>query len=296
MKHVIIAGGAGFIGSHLCEAFLLREFAVTVLDNLTTGRRVNLEAAAEQEHFDFIECDVSGPIDVRDMRFVAEHGIDGVLNLTNPKDGSRGAMNLIELALKSKARRYLLTSCAKANGDWASEARVVDAAQRQGLSAAIARIFDVYGPRMRANDDSLISGFCVQAVSGSPLKFWREDLRARRIDACFVSDIAEGLVRLFKSRVRSFVRFNAAKSYSAPDLARKIGRLAGCEVEIEGVESSHKKSDHADMAAAQQLLDWRAMIDLEDGLRRTLAYFDAEIMAKRRKDALPEIFPWQEAS
>ncbi len=276
-KHVVVTGGAGFIGSFLCESFLKRGYAVTAIDNFLTGRRENISDAEKSPHFGFVEADVSRPFP--EIPFIKKFGLHGVLHFACPASpvdfekipfeimavDSLGTMNTVELALKHDAR-YLVASTSEIYGDPLehpqketyfgnvntigpracydeakrfSEAYVSTAIRGVGkyngesyrpLNGGMVRIFNTYGPRMRPDDGRVVPELCMQALAGKDLTICGDGTQTRSF--CFVSDLVEGIVRLFESGEKNPVNIGNPGEYSILQFAETILKLTGSSSKI----------------------------------------------------------------
>lgn len=328
MHHVLITGGAGFVGSHLCELFLQRGYAVTAVDNLVTGARSNLAEAEGHPRFRFLEWDVCQPIPEERLPLLREFGLFGVLHLACPASpvdfdripfeilavDSLGTMHAVDLALRYRAR-FLLASTSEIYGDplehpqreeyWGNvntigpracydetkrfaEAYVSTAARGKGLykgkpfeplDARIVRIFNTYGPRMRADDGRVVPELCVRAMRGQSLTVHGDGLQTRSF--CFVSDLVEGIFRLFESDVREPVNLGNPVEFTVLEFARQVQKLVaektGRAAEIEHQEGrpDDPRQRRPDITRARKRLGWEPRVSLEEGLRRTLVHFEA---------------------
>ncbi|MDB5037685.1 MAG: NAD-dependent dehydratase [Bacteriovoracaceae bacterium] len=323
MKHVLITGGAGFIGSHLCDTFIARGYAVTAIDNFLTGKISNLDRVIKNPHFDFLKWDVCEPIPVQKVRFLSEFGLQGILHFACPpspvdfekipfeilKVDSLGTINTVDLAIQYSAR-YLLASTSEVYGDPLehpqtetyfgnvnsvgpracydeakrfSEAYVSTSMRGLGLyrskkykplNAAIVRIFNTYGPRMRQDDGRVIPEFCTQALRGGELPVCGDGSQTRSL--CFVSDLVEGIVRLFEGNVHKPVNIGNPDERSVFEMARFISELVykmtGVSSKIKFVparpEDPRKRKPNTDLA--QKLLGWKPNVSLTEGLKMTI--------------------------
>lgn len=316
MKHLLITGGAGFIGSHLCDQFLSRGYAVTALDNFVTGRMENLAHAKGNPNFDFVEWDISKPLDGAKIPFIARHGLHGVLHFACPASpvdferipfeilevDSLGTMHTVELALKHKAR-YLLASTSEIYGDplvhpqsedyWGNvntvgprscydetkrfaEAYVSTAMWKAGLNAGILRIFNTYGPRMRPDDGRIVPELCMQALQGKPLTVHGDGMQTRSF--CYVSDLVDGIVRLFESDVKVPVNLGNPIERTVMEFAETTRKLAGGKSELKHLpgRTDDPRRRCPDITRARTLLGWQPRVDLEAGLRASLDYFRSQ--------------------
>jgi dTDP-glucose 4,6-dehydratase len=317
MKHVLITGGSGFIGSHLCDLFLSKGWAVTAVDNFVTGRKVNLTEALRHPEFDLVEQDVVEPLVESRFKLIAKYGLHGVLHFACPASpvdfekipfeilevDSIGTKNTVELALRHGAR-YLVASTSETYGDplvhpqpetyWGNvntigpracydetkrfaEAYVSSAVRYKKLDAGIVRIFNTYGPRMRADDGRVVPQLCIEALNGRPMSIHGTGMQTRSF--CFVSDLVDGIVRLFESSVKDPVNIGNPVEHTVLDFARTVGRLAGGSSEIRhqpGREDDPKRRC-PDITRARTLLGWSPKVDLEEGLRLSLEYFRTQM-------------------
>ncbi len=309
---VLITGAAGFLGSHLADRFLAEGHEVIGMDNLITGSRDNLAHLAGHPRFVFVEHDVT--------RFIAVDGpLDGVLHFASPaspidylelpiqtlKVGSLGTHNSLGLA-KAKRARYLLASTSEVYGDplvhpqpesyWGNvnpvgPRGVYDEAKRfaeamtmayhryHGVDTRIVRIFNTYGPRMRARDGRVVSNFIVQALRGEPLTVYGDGSQTRSF--CYVSDLIEGIYRLFMSGEHDPVNVGNPDEFTVLELAELVRRLTGSAAPIafRPLPVDDPKVRQPDITRARRLLAWEPVVTLEDGLRRTIAYFQTQLAA-----------------
>lgn len=320
MKHVIVTGGSGFLGSHLCEKLLLRGYAVSAVDNFVTGRKENVESLKDHPHFQLIEWDVSEELPASKVPMLQRWGLYGLLHFACPaspvdfdkipfeilKVDSIGTMHTVELAHRYQAR-YLIASTSEIYGDplihpqtedyfgnvnttgpraCYDEAKrfseaYVSTAQRgykgKPLNAALVRIFNTYGPRMRADDGRIVPELCVQALQGKPLTIHGDGKQTRSY--CYVSDLIEGIVRLFESDVRLPVNIGNPEEYTVLEFSELARELTGSRSRLEYLPSrpDDPKRRCPDIRRAQKLLQWSPQVPLREGLRLTLEYFKKQI-------------------
>lgn len=319
MKHLLITGGAGFIGSHLCDAFLSRGYAVTAVDNFITGRRENLSLAFQSQQFDFLEWDVSQPLGKKldELKFFNKYGLTGVLHFACPASpvdfdripfqildvDSLGTKYTVELALRYQAR-YLLASTSEIYGDplvhpqsesyWGNvntigpracydetkrfaEAYVSTAIRLAGLNAGILRIFNTYGPRMRPDDGRIVPELCMKALQGLPLTLHGDGQQTRSF--CYVSDLVDGIVRLFESAVQQPVNLGNPQERTVLEFAQTVLNLTSGKSVIEYLparpDDPRRRCPNIDRA--RELLGWSPRVDLEAGLKASLDYFQASL-------------------
>lgn len=327
-KHLVVTGGAGFIGSHLCEALLDRGYAVTAVDNLVTGRKENIQSLLGRPDFDFLEWDVCQALPENRMKFLSAHGgMHGLLHFACPASpvdfdripfeilavDSLGTMHTVELALKHDAR-YLLASTSEIYGDplvhpqeesyWGNvntigpracydetkrfaEAYVSTAMRGAGtrcgkpyrpLNGGIVRIFNTYGPRMRPDDGRIVPELCIQALKGEPLTIHGDGTQTRSF--CFVSDLVEGIIRLFESDVKEPVNLGNPIERSVLEFAEAILKLTGGRSALKHLPGrpDDPRKRCPDISRAHELLGgWTPEVDLEPGLRASLDFFRSRI-------------------
>lgn len=306
---VVITGAAGFVGSHLADRFIRDGHSVVGFDNLLTGSMGNLAHLESSDRFEFIRQDVTEGIQVAGP-------VEGVLHLASPaspidylkypietmKVGSLGTLKALGLA-KAKGARLLLASTSEVYGDpevhpqresyWGNvnpigPRSVYDEAKRfaealtmgyhraHGLSTRIARIFNTYGPRMRADDGRVVSNFVVQALRGEPLTLYGDGNQTRSF--AYVSDTVEGLYRLFSSDYSDPVNVGNPNEYTVRQLAQLIIKLTGSQSSIvfRPLPEDDPKVRRPDITVARRKLGWEPTIALEEGLARTIASFRSQ--------------------
>jgi dTDP-glucose 4,6-dehydratase len=303
----VITGGAGFIGSHLCERFLAEGYEVVCIDNLLTGSRRNFEHLLSNTYFNFIEHNISEPVEI-------DGPVDNVLHFASPaspvdylahpiptlKVGSLGTHNALGLA-KAKDARFLLASTSEIYGDpdvhpqredyWGNVNPIgprgcYDEAKRfaeaitmayhrfHGVKTRIVRIFNTYGPRMRLNDGRVLPNFMKQALRGDPITIYGKGEQTRSF--CYVSDLVEGIYRLLHVDFSQPVNLGNPSEITVHELAQEIIALVeGTKSKIvyENLPEDDPKRRKPDITRAQTLLGWNPTIDRAEGFRRTLTYF-----------------------
>jgi len=308
---VLITGGAGFLGSHLCDRFLAEGHQVVAMDNLITGSIRNIEHLAGNENFLFIRHDISNFI------FVPGE-IDAVLHFASPaspidylkypiptlKVGSLGTHNALGVAL-AKGARFLLASTSEIYGDplvhpqtedYAGNVDTIgprgvyDEAKRfaeaitmayhrsHGLETRIVRIFNTYGPRMRLDDGRVVPNFVGQALRGEPLTVYGDGAQTRSF--CFVEDLIEGIYRLLNSNFAEPVNIGNPHEMTIAEFARLINELtgnAGGTVFEDARIKGDPQTRQPDITRAKHILGWEPKIALRDGLERTISYFRNQI-------------------
>jgi dTDP-glucose 4,6-dehydratase len=302
MATAVVTGGAGFLGSHLCESLLGRGYRVICIDNLESSTLTNLEYI-RSEDFVFLYHDVMQPIQIDEPVDVVFHlaalasPIDYLRQpLFSLKTGSYGTHNALGLA-KWKRARFLLASTSEIYGDplvhpqpetyWGNvnpvgprgvydeakryaEAMTMAYHSQQGLDTSIARIFNTYGPRMRSHDGRAIPNFMHQALEGEPLTVYGDGSQTRSF--CFVDDLIRGLVALAESGEHLPVNLGNPGEFTILELAQTILRVTGSSSEIvfEALPVDDPQIRQPDITRAKQILGWEPEIPLEEGLRRML--------------------------
>ncbi|HWV57598.1 MAG TPA: UDP-glucuronic acid decarboxylase family protein [Longimicrobiales bacterium] len=307
---VLISGAAGFLGSHLCDRFLDEGHDVVGMDNLITGSEENIAHLRNHPRFVFIRHDVTDYIDV-------DGPLDGVLHFASPaspvdyielpiqtlKVGSLGTHNTLGVA-KAKGARYLLASTSEVYGDpqihpqdeeyWGhvntiGPRGVYDEAKRfaeamtmayhryHGVDTRIVRIFNTYGPRMRPADGRVVSNFIVQALRGDPLTVYGDGSQTRSF--CYVSDEVEGIYRLFMSDYNEPVNIGNPDEFTVRELAERVIQLTGStsSIEFRPLPVDDPKIRRPAIDRARTILGWEPRVALDEGLRRTIPYFQAFI-------------------
>ena len=305
-QRAVVTGGAGFLGSHLAERLLDDGYEVLCLDNFLTGRPSNVDHLLERDGFRLVRCDVSEYIHVGGQ-------VDAVLHFASPaspidylqlpihtlKVGSIGTLHALGLA-KEKGSRFLLASTSETYGDpqvhpqpesyWGhvnpvGPRGVYDEAKRfaealtmayrntHAVDTAIVRIFNTFGPRMRASDGRAIPNFISQALRNEPLTVAGDGTQTRSV--CYVDDLVEGIVRLLHSGHPGPMNIGNPQELSMLELAELVRDLAGATSPIEFVERPRDDPTvrQPDITLAKDCLAWEPKIDLVDGLGRTLAWF-----------------------
>ncbi len=303
----VVTGGAGFVGSHLCERFLADGHEVICVDNLLTGSRKNLEAIADHPQFSFLEHDISEPIHI-------DGPIDNILHFASPaspadylahpiptlKVGSLGTHNALGLA-KLKNARFLLASTSEVYGDpevhpqredyWGhvnpvgprgcydeakrfAEAITMAYCRFHAVRTRIVRIFNTYGPRMRLNDGRVLPAFMSQILRNEPMSIFGQGLQTRSF--CYVDDLVEGIVRLLYTDYSEPVNIGNPSEITVLELAREIQAMVPESTSIlafHDLPQDDPKRRRPDITRARQLLGWTPKVERADGLLRTLAYF-----------------------
>jgi len=305
-RRAVVTGGAGFLGSHLCDGLLARGYEVLCLDNLSTGAWDNVAHLAHVPGFRIVETDVTRPFDVPGR-------VDAVLHFASPaspvdylqlpietlKVGSEGTMHALDLA-RAKGSRFLLASTSEAYGDpqvhpqpesyWGhvnpvGPRGVYDEAKRfaeavtmayrrtHGVDTGIARIFNTYGPRMRPHDGRAIPTFIRQALRGEPITVAGDGEQTRSV--CFVDDTVAGLLALLESGHPGPVNIGNPGELSVLKLAERVVQMVGGSSTIVHVPRPEDDPTvrQPDITLAREVLGWAPAVSLEDGLTTTIDWF-----------------------
>ncbi len=302
----VVTGGAGFLGSHLCDALVARGHRVVCVDNLITGNLENIGQLRNRPAFLFIEQDVTHPIAIEGpVHFVYHFAspaspIDYLkLPIQTLKVGALGTHNALGLA-RAKRAVFLLASTSEVYGDplvhpqqesyWGNvnpigPRGVYDEAKRfaealtmayhrsHGLDTKIVRIFNTYGPRMRPNDGRVVPAFIKQALAGAPLTVFGSGAQTRSF--CYVSDLVRGIIALAASGTHDPVNLGNPREMTVNEFARKILELTGSRsgIEYHPLPEDDPRTRQPDIARARALLHWEPEVALEQGLALTLDYF-----------------------
>src|SRR3954451_12425403 len=310
MPTAVVTGGAGFLGSHLCDALVADGYRVVCVDSLETGSLQNVEHL-RGESFEFVNHDITrhleieGPVDVVYHLASPASPIDYLrLPLLTLKVGSQGTHNALGLA-KWERPRFLLPSTSEVYGDplihrqpetyWVNvnpigprggydeakryaEALTMAYHRQQGLDTCIVRIFNTYGPRMRPHDGRAIPTFLRQALANEPLTVFGDGSQTRSF--CYVSDLIEGIVRLAESGIHQPVNIGNPNEFTLLELAHAVIDVTGSRSEIvfEALPTDDPQVRQPDISLARELLGWEPTVELRDGLRRTLDVAVAEML------------------
>ncbi|WP_418119023.1 UDP-glucuronic acid decarboxylase family protein [Variovorax sp. 350MFTsu5.1] len=309
---ILVTGGAGFLGSHLCEQLLALGHDVLCADNFFTGTRRNVEHLLSDPHFELISHDVIQPLDVE---------VDRIYNLACPaspvhyqrdpvyttKTIVLGAFNMLDLA-KRQGARILQASTSEVYGDpgvhpqpesyWGNvnpvgvrscydegkrcaETLFFDYHRQHGVDIRVARIFNTYGPRMHPEDGRVVPNFVVQALRGNPITIYGNGLQTRSF--CFVDDLVEGLGRFMEANPGGPgpVNIGNPAEVTVRDLAQLIIDLTGSSSKLvfAPLPPDDPTQRRPDVSAAAQMFGWQPGVQLRDGLRKTIAYFDGLLSA-----------------
>ncbi|HEX9793747.1 MAG TPA: UDP-glucuronic acid decarboxylase family protein [Planctomycetota bacterium] len=306
MTRALVTGGAGFLGSHLCERLLERGYEVLAMDNLITGDPRNIEHLRGNPQFEFVQHDVShyihlpGPLEAVFHFASPASPIDYVkIPIQTMKVGSLGTHNCLGLAL-AKGSRFLLASTSEVYGDplvhpqseeyfgnvnTISTRGVYDEAKRfaesltmayhrfHGLDTRIVRIFNTYGPRMRLADGRVLPSFVKSVLDGRPLTVFGDGSQTRSF--CYRDDLIEGILRLFDSDETTPVNIGNPHEITILEFAEIVQKVAGSKLAIEyrDLPDGDPKLRRPDITKARKLLDWEPQVPLEEGLRRAIDSF-----------------------
>ncbi len=316
IRRILIAGGAGFLGSHLCERLISAGHSVICIDNLSTGRLSNLNSLLRHGNFRFLRHDIVEPIDVH---------VDEIYNLACPaspphyqadpihtmKTNVIGSLNLLELAVRCEARIFQ-ASTSEVYGDpqvhpqpeayWgnvnsfgprscydegkrSAETLFHDFHQRLGVDIRIARIFNTYGPRMRPDDGRVVSNFVVQALKGEDITIYGDGSQTRSF--CYVDDLIEGFHRLMYGAqpIHTPVNIGNPGEFTVAALARQIIDMTGSHSRIvhRPLPVDDPRQRRPDISVAQRKLGWEPTTALAEGLKPTIAYFAQQLSAPTKE-------------
>jgi dTDP-glucose 4,6-dehydratase len=313
-RRALVTGGAGFVGSHLCDLLIGDGYSVVAADNLLTGRMANIEHLRNDSRFEFVKVDVSEPFDCSAVDYVfhfaspaspvdyGEHGIETL------KVGSLGTFNSLDVARKYSAR-FLLASTSECYGDplehpqketyWGhvnpigprsvydeskrfAEAVTMAYLRYHKVNTHIVRIFNTYGPRMQVNDGRVIPNFMRQALRGEGLTIYGDGSQTRSF--CYVSDEVDGILRLSRVEEHEPVNIGNPTEFTILECAQRVLSVTESKsaLKYEGLPQDDPKQRRPDIGKARRLLDWEPKVDLETGLKMSLEYFRAEVTALAR--------------
>lgn len=309
-KRIVVTGGAGFIGSHLCALLINQGHTVICFDNLVTGQKSNIDTLLKQSNFSFIKGDTRS---VSSNNHPFRDTIDEIYDLASPASvtyvtehpitaatvNALGTKNLLDIAQKHHAR-FFFASSSEVYGDpkehpqketyWGNvncigvrsgydegkrfgETLTMAYHREYGLDTRIARIFNTYGPHSHPKDSRVVPRFITQALAGRPLTVHGDGLQTRSF--CYVSDLVDGLVRLMESQVTEPVNLGNPDEHSIRDLAEQIIKKTRSTSSIEFIKRPPDDPEvrRPDITRAETLLSWHPKISLDKGLDRTIAYF-----------------------
>ncbi|HKD92068.1 MAG TPA: UDP-glucuronic acid decarboxylase family protein [Terriglobales bacterium] len=310
---VLVTGGAGFLGSHLCDALLGENHHVIAVDNLLTGRAANVAHLSRDARFELRQADITEPFDFGKVDYIfhfaspaspVDYSQWGIETL---KVGSLGTVNALELAHRHRAK-FFYSSTSECYGDplehpqpetyWGnvnpigprsvydegkrfSEAAVMAYYRYRKLDTRIVRIFNTYGPRMQLNDGRVVPNFMKQALRGEDLTVYGAGSQTRSF--CYVADEIEGIMRLAKSTEHLPVNVGNPNEFTILECAEMVLKITGSKSKIrfEPLPQDDPKQRRPDITKARALLGWEPKISLEEGLRRSLDYFRDAVTATK---------------
>jgi UDP-glucuronate decarboxylase len=306
-KRVLVTGGAGFLGSHLCDRLLGKGYDVLCVDNYYTGSKRNIAHLLKEPYFELCRHDITFPLYVE---------VDEIYNLACPaspihyqndpvqttKVNVHGSINMLGLAKRIKAK-ILQASTSEVygsptvhpqpetyrgnvncigprscydEGKRCAETLFFDYHRQHKIKIKVARIFNTYGPRMHLNDGRVVSNFVVQALKGEPITIFGDGTQTRSF--CYVDDMIDGLIRLMNSAddVTGPINLGKPEEYKILELAEKVIELTNSRTEIifKPLPVDDPKQRKPDITIAEEVLSWKPLVNLEEGLKKTIAYFE----------------------
>lgn len=313
-KRILVTGGAGFLGSHLCEKLVSAKHEVLCVDNFYTGSKENVSGLLKCPRFELMRHDITFPLYVE---------VDEIYNLACPaspihyqydpvqttKTSVHGSINMLGLAKRVKAK-ILQASTSEVYGDpevhpqtedyWGrvnpigqrscydegkrcAETLFFDYRRQHNLSIKVARIFNTYGPRMQPNDGRVVSNFIVQALTGRPISIYGDGKQTRSF--CYVDDLIDGLVRLMDTHdeITGPINLGNPAEFTMMELAETIIELTGAKssIEFKPLPTDDPRQRQPDIGRARDTLGWSPTVQLRDGLGKTIAYFDNLLRGQR---------------
>lgn len=321
-KRVLITGGAGFLGSHLCERLLDEGNDVICLDNYFTGTKQNINHLRENPHFELMRHDVTFPLYIE---------VDEIYNLACPaspihyqhdpvqttKTSVHGAINMLGLAKRTGAK-FFQASTSEVYGDphvhpqreeyWGNvnpigirscydegkrcaETLTFDYRRQHNMRVKVGRIFNTYGPRMHPNDGRVVSNFIMQALNNQDITLYGDGNQTRSF--CYVNDLIEAFVRIMATGddFTGPVNFGNPNEFTIKQLAEKVIELTGSKSKVifEPLPSDDPMQRKPDISLARRELDWEPTIQLEEGLQKTIAYFDGLMKSSGKKSGIRQV-------
>jgi len=320
-QRILVTGGAGFLGSHLCDRLLAEGFSVIAMDNLITGSTDNIAHLIGRDDFLFVQHDVTNYVYIRGPLFAVVH----LASPASPQDyldypihtlkvGALGSHIALGLA-KAKDARFLIASTSEVYGDplihpqpetyWGNvnpvgPRGVYDEAKRfaeamtmayhrtHGVNTKIARIFNTFGPRMRLNDGRAIPNFIMQALNGQPLTVYGDGQQTRSF--CYVDDLIDGVFRLLMSDLHDPVNLGNPEEWTVRQMAEKIRELAGVDAEIiqRPLPQDDPKVRQPDITTARERLLWSPATPVDEGLRSTIRDFQRRLQVSAIRQLSPD--------
>jgi dTDP-glucose 4,6-dehydratase len=303
-QRILVSGGSGFVGSHLCDRLLKEGHEVVCLDNFFTGSRTNIEHLLDHHRFELVRHDVTEPITMEvDQVYHLACPASPIHYQRNPvrtiRTAVEGTLNMLDLAREVRAR-IMIASTSEVYGDpiehpqresyWGnvnpigprsvydeakrfSESAVTAYHRYYGVDTHMVRIFNTYGPRLQANDGRVISNFMIQALSGEPLTIYGDGSQTRSF--CYVSDLIEGIVLLSRSSEHLPVNIGNPVEWTILECANEVLAVTGSKSEIERkpLPQDDPTRRRPDITKAKTLLGWEPKITLRQGLEKSLEYF-----------------------
>ncbi len=312
-KKILIAGGAGFLGSHLSDAYLQKGYSVTVLDNLSTGSTRNIKHLRANRKFDYLNHDICKPLPI----IVTDQKFDIIANMASPASpphyqrlaletlavGSVGVTNLLDQARKNNAR-FFHTSTSEVYGDPEvhpqpetykgsvncygprsmydeakrfAEALIYSYRRKYSVDTAVVRIFNTYGPRMDADDGRVVSNLIVQALRNKPLTIYGDGSQTRSF--CYVDDEIEGFIKLIESGEEGPINIGNPGEFTILELAKLVLELTGSSSKLvfQPLPGDDPLQRKPVLTLASKRLDWKPTTKLRDGLKKTIDYFQTQV-------------------
>jgi len=311
--NILITGGAGFIGSHLCRKLLEEGKRVICVDNFITGFRKNIEELETNKNFKLIEADISNPLYIKEdldwvLHFASLASPKYYLNypIKTLKSGLLGTYNCLGIA-KEKAAKFFLASTSEVYGDplihpqteeyWGNvnsigvrscydeskrgaEAITYAYMRQHNLDVRVVRIFNTFGPNMHPDDGRVVSNFIVQALKGQDITIYGDGAQTRSF--CYVDDLVEGIVKMMSLDYKLPLNLGNPVEFKVIELANLVLKLTGSKSKIKNLPlpEDDPKQRQPDISKVKKMLGWQPQISLEEGLRRTIDYFRERIIDK----------------
>jgi len=306
MNSILVTGGAGFIGSHLCDALIERGNTVVCVDNLITGKKRNIAHLMKEKNFKFIKADICKPLKLN-KKFDEIFNLASIASPVHYQNwpietlmvGSIGTKNILDLAVKNKAK-FLHTSTSEVYGDplvhpqpesyWGnvnpiglrscydeskrfSEALIMAYHRKKNLNVKIVRIFNTYGPRMDLDDGRVVPNFIMQALKGKPLTVYGSGKQTRSF--CYISDMVEGLIKMMDSKELGPINLGNPGEFTILELAEKLVMLTSSKSRLvfRPLPADDPEKRKPDITKAMNLLHWKPKVKLNEGLKKTIDYF-----------------------
>lgn len=314
--NILITGGGGFIGSHLCRKLLNKKHSVICIDNFITGSRDNIQDLLDNPRFTLIEHDISNPIYIEEnvewvMHFASLASPKYYLKfpIKTLKSGLLGTYNCLGLA-KAKGAKFFLASTSEVYGDplvhpqpeeytgnvsitgprscydeskRAGESLTYAYMRKHGLNVRVVRIFNTYGPRMRMDDGRVISNFLVQALRGEDITVYGDGSQTRSF--CYIDDLIDGILKIMEVDYRLPLNLGNPEEFKIIDLAKLVLRLTGSSSKIKfaPLPEDDPKKRRPDIRKVKDILGWQPQVSLEEGIKKTLGYFK-EVIERKNKE------------